>query len=301
MNPQYKIEIYDVNSALLHTIRADVTDLYYKKLMNNVGVGDFKFNLPMKKADEYVYNDIDLNDQVKIYLGRTLPANPNFIGQVTSVAAPTNSKAGFVREISGLSKGEILLRRIKGYKKWIVEDVHDIVDALCDDLSLGKTEVVADTTDITLEVDNESYNQILQRISDYWYDAGTQIKKDYYLDTSDNLVWKARPMRSTNVETLTVDGNIVSYDVTQKIEPVLNNISVFGKRVVFNPLDAQIYGRKYSQSGDDWTYSASGWTYTKGTVSQEVAGPAAAVGARKCCCSHRRTCRIHGFRVLELV
>jgi hypothetical protein len=116
-----------------------------------------------------------------------------------------------------------------------------------------------------LTVRTESYFELLKKNSDYYYDAGTQIKKDFYVDAGDaghlngHLVWKSRPIRTTGVETLTVGQNVLDYIVTRDYLPIKNNITVYGKAFA-----------KYPSDGDTWTENDHvNWTENSGTLYDE--------------------------------
>jgi hypothetical protein len=157
---------------------------------------------------------------------------------------------------------EILTRRLKRNKSWIATDADVIVTELASDLGLG-TSFSGDASDdyhVTLHVDVEPYIDVLRKVSDYWVSAGVEIRKDWTIDISNNLVWKTRPLRSgASVETLTIGENVTTYNVLRDGEPVRNYITVFGT----NGTNAQ-EGRCEPSNHDAWTYIAD-WTPTYGT------------------------------------
>lgn len=261
MIPAYKI-VTLTGAVEDYSITQDADNIRFSEVLTN-SVGTFGFTLPTKKGTGYVYNDITLHDKVKIYVGwDSVPANPNFIGYITRIEGPLSTEAGFVRRFTGLSQGEILRRRFKTDTYWGATEVDDIVDAVATDLSLGKTDIATETNTINYEVETKRYMDILKDISDYWISAGTQLKYDFYVDTDNDLVWKARPIRSSGVETLTVGQNILSYNVVRDVQSVKNNITVYG--CAEKPLPAD---------KDEWTESITNWTASAGTVAVDSSGP----------------------------
>ena len=70
---------------------------------------------------------------------------------------------------------------------------------------------------VALQVENKRYFDVLRSLSDYWYDAGTQIKKGFYVDVDNDVVWKSRPLRSAGVEAFTGGDHIISYQVIRDV------------------------------------------------------------------------------------
>jgi len=255
-NPVYKIETY-TGAAKDHTIEKNALNIYFKEVVTD-GIGHFSFMVPTKKnGGTYIYDDIALYDKVKIYLGYdNVGETPNFVGRVGTISAPLSIQGGYVRVISGLSQGEILLDRLKKNKYYDAVGASTIVTELASDLGLGTGQIAADATAVTMEVRTKTYFDVLKAISDYWYNAGTQIKKDFYVDVNNNLVWKSRPIRTAGVETLTVGENVLHYDVTRQIRAVRNDIVVYGKPERYLPSDK-----------DEWTESLTNWSASSGSLS----------------------------------
>jgi len=255
--PVYKIETW--NGSLNHTIEKEAIRVYSKEIITD-GIGHFSFTVPTKKNGGYFYDDIALNDKVKIWFGYdSVSGNPDFVGKVGRINGPLSTSQGYVRTISGLSQGEILSRRLKRWRTYDSIEVDDIVDEIADDLSLGK-DFSVDTTSVTLHVESESYFDLLQRISDYWYSAGSQVKKDFYVDVSNNLVWKSRPIRTAGVESFTVGKDILAYLVTRDLPQVTNKFYVFG-----------VGQKKQPEWRDNWTETLTNWTaYPGASVSLET-------------------------------
>jgi len=264
--PVYQIETWTV-AVKDHTITSDAISVYSKEIVTD-GVGHFNFVVPTKKNGDYYYDDIALNDKVKIWYGYdSVSGNPDFIGKVGAISAPLSTASGYVRQISGLSQGEILLRRFKKNKFYTGTNASVIVTEWANDLSLGTGDITADTNQPDIEVRTKSYFELLRFISDYWIDGANQIKKDFYVDIDNDLVWKTRPFRSgSSVETFTVGKNIIHYNVTQKVEQVKNDIVVYGEAT--KPLPS---------NKDNYTEPASspppGWSASSGTVDRDNTAP----------------------------
>ena len=254
--PVYKIETL-TGAVSDHVITDDAT-FYYKDVLTD-GVGTFSFTVPTERGGNYLYDDIALNDKVKMWLAYgSVGATPNFVGKVTSISAPLTTQQGYVRTISGLSQGEVLLRRYKTNKYWQATAVSGaagrIVNVIASDLGLGTGDIASETQTIDYELRAKSYFDVLRDIADYWVSAGTQLKYDFYVDVDNDLVWKARPIRAAGVEILTVGDNIKSYTVTRDAKRVKNSITVYGAAEKMRPT-----------SGDSWTESSSGdWTLQQG-------------------------------------
>lgn len=253
--PVFAIRTY-TGAVLDHTI-TDASSVYFKEVVTD-GVGHFTFTLPAKKGSLYTYKDITLYDKVKIWMGYDSvdpdSDTPLFVGRVGKILGPLSTERGYVRQISGLSQGEILLRRFKKNKTWQNTGASTIVTELATDLSLGTGDIESDSTQVTLGVETKRYFDLLQEISDYWYDAVTQVKKDFYVDVDNDLFWKSRPFRTSGVETLTIGDNIESYNVTRSVEPIKNQILVIGGGNVKNPTEE-----------DDWTKALTNWS-SSGTL-----------------------------------
>lgn len=223
--PVYKIEVYDPTPTLRHTI-TKARRVYYKDVLTS-SIGIFGFSVPTKKNGTIEYEDIAKHDIVKIWLD-TLTGDPDFAGRVVNITGPLNTEQGWIREITGLDNGEILLRRHKKNRVWDGVGASTIVEELADDLGLGKTKITADATSVDKVVETSNYFNVLRELSDYWYDAGSQIKKDFRVDSVGDLVWKTRPLRTVDVETFAVGTNILRYRVVRSVKPVFNSIDVYG-------------------------------------------------------------------------
>jgi hypothetical protein len=250
-----KIEIYNPAGALVYTLTDEALDINIKEILTS-GIGSFNFTLPAKKGVEYVYTDILGNWKVKLYLAQTYQVTPDLlcVGKIKKITGPMSTSEGYIRAFEGKNQGEILERRFKLNKCWLNTDVDDIIAEVASDLSLG-SDIAVDTSHVDITVRTETYFDLLKKASDYWVSAGTQVKKDFYVDTSDALVWKARPIRTSGVEVLTIGTNILEYTVIRDYLSIRNNITVYG-----------IANGRYPADGDSWTEgSATGWTEVVGT------------------------------------
>lgn len=279
-NPVYKIETY-TGAVLDHTITNEIRNIQFKETLTDA-IGSFSFTVPTKKNGGYYYDDIALHDKVKIYLGYdSVPANPNFIGRVTTISGPLSMQQGYIRIVSGFSQGEILLRRQKTNKHWNSTGASTIATDIANDLSLGTGDIDAEVIQEDIEVDTETYFNLLQRMSDYWNDATHQVKYDFYVDTDNDLVWKARPIRTAGVETLTVGKNLLHYNVTRDVNSVKNNINIYGKAKKLNPTDGDSWTEATTNWVSDGTLSADATDYTTGTKSVQTTRAATSTYMRR--------------------
>jgi len=256
-NPVYKIETW-TGETKDHTIGygadIDALNIYFREAITS-SVGVFSFAVPTVKGvpDPYYYGDIAIGDKVKIWMNYdSISGDPDFVGVVTKPNGRLSTAEGFVRQISGLSQGEILLRKQKKNRLWNGVEADDIIQELAEDLGIyDAAKIATDTTSETIEVQTERYMDVLKRVSDY-YDAGGSVKKDFMVDWENELVWKARPWRTTGVETLKTGEhphNILSYNVTRDVNAVKNNISVYGASFELPGLNHD----GYCELTTDWT------------------------------------------------
>lgn len=254
--PISKIEVWEPGAgSALYIITDKQISLYSKEVVTDA-IGNFSFAVPTKKNGSYEYTDIDLFDKVKIWYGyNSLEGDPIFVGRIGKISAPLSVQGGYIRQISGLSQGEILLRRFKKNKYYNAIAASTIVTDWATDLSLGTGNITADATSVTLEVRTKSYFDLLRFISDYWASAGSQIKKDFYVNVDNDLVWKTRPFRTAGVDSFTVGQNIIHYAVTRKSDQIKNEIAVYGSAEKPVPADK-----------DSWTDSLTDWSASAGTL-----------------------------------
>jgi len=242
MPADYKIEIYN-GANLLHTVTSkptnvpsgcDASELKYKDVLTT-GIGTFSFALACSVAGRY--SNVAVDDTARIWLSTTgsFSGDPQFRGTIYQIAGVGSGEEGHTRVFTGLGRGEILTRRLKHGKQWYDTHAHLIVDSIAASLGLGTGEIDPDAgmgaLHETINVETETYFDLLSRISDYWVTAGAgdQVKKDFYVDVNNNLVWKGRPIRSLpDVESFT-DGQYISYSVRRNLEEVKNNIRVIGQ------------------------------------------------------------------------
>lgn len=281
MIPVYKIEINPGGSPD-YTVTAQATSVHTHEILTS-GIGTFDFTLPTKAGNSYQYEDVGLNDTGKVYLGYDSISASDLItvGKVSRISAPLNNQSGYVRVFHCKNQGSVLTRRIKGRKVWENTEADDIVNEVANDLSLGTGDIATETQQIDLTVDKITYFEVMQKVSDHWVSAGTQLQYDFYVDTDNDLVWKSRPIRTSGVETLTVGQNILGYQVTRDGTGIKNEIYAYGKRESYDPqrygdVGSVTYptmqGRTYPSDGDSWTHG-SGWSDTEGTSSSDNTNP----------------------------
>ena len=266
--PVGRIEVWEPGGgAALYTIN-DAVGIYCKEIITD-GVGNFNFTVYSHKdfSGTYYYPNIDLGDTVKIWLDYdTIAGNPNYIGKVTKRSGPLLTETGWVRKIAGLSQGELLLRRFKKNKYYDAIGASTIVTEWANDLGLGAGDITADATAVTLEVRTKTYFDLLRWISDYWANAGVQIKKDFWVDLDGDLVWKVRPLRSAGVESLTTSDFLSDPLVEREVDSVKNDIVVYGEATKPKPSDKDSYTEPASSP-------PPGWSASSGTVDRDDSDP----------------------------
>lgn len=273
MIPVRKVEIWQ-GGARLYDATDDADNIRIHEVLTD-SIGTFEFTLPTKKNGDYLYNDVNPFDTVKIWLDYdAVPTDPLTIGKIYRITAPLKIDTGYIRVFSGKNQGEILERQIKGRKTWVNTSVSDIVTELATtDLGLGtKFDAPPDTTAVTMTTDADTYFDLLKKLSDYWTPIAI-VKKDFFVDWENDLVWKNRAtMRTVGVETLTVGVNILSYNLVYDGDQVKNKIYVYGEKAPFNALDPSVIGRKFPSDGDQWTWE-NGWLATIGSVASNADSP----------------------------
>ena len=296
MRPVYKIEIYDSTPTLIHTITSEAVEVRIKETLTQ-GIGTFSFTVPTVKGvpNPYYYNNVAVNDTVKMWLGYdSVSGDPLTVGKIYQITAPLSVDSGYLRHFACSNQGEILQRRIKTRKAWEGIGASTIVTELANDLSLTLGEITADATAVTLTTDGETYFDVLSKVSDYWFNAGTQVKKDFFVSWDNKLHWKTRPIRTAGVETLTVGDNLVSYRVLRDVLKVKNKIWVYGHDAPFDPNRAVLNyaGRTFPVGGDEWTYG-TGWTATKGTLSSDATAPKVGATDLRCAADGSFDCQYY--------
>lgn len=221
MKPIYKIETY-TGATLDNTITDKCKSLRVKSALTDQP-GTFHFELPGMDGLTKCYDDIALFDIVKIYLGYdSVPTSPLFVGRIENIGSQWSPE--YTRVFTGRDQSEVTSRLIRHQYNTGGNTAHSQVDKWAGDCGLGTTQVDADATAVTILSNQSKYDALMREISDY---AAT-ISKDWYVDISNNLVWKARPIRTSGVSTLTVGSNIKSYSLTRNINEVYNTFYVFG-------------------------------------------------------------------------
>lgn len=224
--PYYKIEIYTgtlASPTLIHSITDElVPPLRFKSCF---GIpGNFSFGLPMKMGSTITYADIQPFNIVKLYAGLTsLPSSPNFVGRIENISNQ-NSIQGAFRIFSGRDLAEVTTRLIRHQYNTGGGTAHTFADKIASDCGLT-ADTTADATAVEILSYESKYDELLKALSDY----GASINKDWYVDTSNALVWKVRPIRSMGVSVLTEGDNIKSYILTKGLQnEVFNTFYVFG-------------------------------------------------------------------------
>lgn len=283
-----RVEIYAKNGTTLKYALDNYCDDINVKSHLTSQIGNFHLAVPTQKGGDthYKFNDVVKQDLVKIWIENSSinpgTDTPKMVGRVQSVSAQ-GKKDGIIKVINGLDQGEVLQRRITSRKSWVGLTANQIVTELANDLSLGTSKISSDVNVIaSLVIDDQAYFEVLKKLSDYWISAGTQIKKDFYVDEVADLVWKARPFRTTPVITPVYKQDFIDYTLVNDgvIGELHNRINVYGKRVPFNAKDLNTIGRTNPVNGDSWTYDAT-WVATLGTVTQQTV-PAPKVGSDYC-------------------
>jgi hypothetical protein len=266
--PLYKIEILDQDATLIRTITSQADAIHTHDVLTSE-IGNFTFTLPAQRSAKNVYTDILTGYTCKISMGYQPPrGTPTYtllhVGKIKKISAPLQTQGGYIRVYEGRQLSAILESRQKKNKRWTNIDADVVADELADDLGLTPA-FDAETTDVSLTVKTETYKDILAKISDYWIDAGNQLKKDFWVDNTAALVWKNRPFRTVGVESFVVGQKQFTYQVFRDILPIKNNITVYGH--ASNPVPSD---------KDEWSEATSEWTGAGGTtVTQSSADPKA--------------------------
>jgi len=268
--PVCKIETY-TGGILDHTITDAMVSANTRERVTDA-VGQFTIVLP----SDTKYEDVALHDSVKIYFGYdTVPATPTFVGYVEKIEGTLSEHQGYTRKISGLALGEVLLRRLKcGHYSGTAASA--IVTELATELGLGVGDIVAEASTPPLEIMNQTYFEAMQTLSDIWINAGTQLRKEFYVDPDNHLVYQNRPLQAGTV-TLAIGSNIISYLVTRSLENVKNYVTVHGN---WDELFAS-----YMPPDENWTEpdaSCTNWTAITGTLSRDGADMVQGLYSVKC-------------------
>jgi hypothetical protein len=292
MLPKSKIEIYNASNTLIYTINNGAESIHTHEVLN--GVGNFSFTLPVKLfKPKYGYNDIIEGWKAKIYFnGYSTPVSADLIttGKLNKIAGPLDLGNGYTRVCDGKNLGAVLEQRQKTNKRYIATQADDIAAEIASDLGLS-TDFDVDTTAENITVRTLSYSDLLAQVSDYWYDAGTQVKKDFYVNPTGALVWKARPIRTTGVTPLTTTKK-ENYSVVRDTQTIKNHITVYGAATA-----------PFPNLKDDFTDALSGtynghawsWTATTGTLTLEAGLIGAKAGSYRINCASAGASNICDF------
>lgn len=259
--PNCRLKIYDTDEELTHTITTDILTASFTDVCTS-DVGSFTFSVPASNGFTNTYDDIGNNYLVQIEMGYDGVYTHLFSGKITDFTTQVSATA--IRVFEGKGLGECLERRFKRNKRWLNEDASDIVTELVLELSgdseLSGSTINNDSTDETITVETESYFDVFRKISDYWYDAGTQVKKDFGVDKDKEFFWKTRPIRTAGVETIS---NLLTYSLKRAILPSKNNITVYGAASAPYPIDKDLFTE---------SATAAGWVANTGTVTGATGG-----------------------------
>jgi len=275
-NPASKIEVYNASNELIYSLTSKTSLLRAKDILTST-LGTFTFTLPGREDTDYKYYDIVPGFKVKIWFGYdTISGDPFLVGKIQNVFGTSDNEGGYQRVFSGKSLTEVLQRRIKT-DNYMAEDASAIVTELATDLGLGTENITSDLTDVTLYVEDKTYFELMQALSDYWYSAASQINKDFYVSpcnthANGDLFWKTRPFRTiTNEYSLTTgsSGNIESCVVTRDKSRLINKLKVYGTTGKIGVPGEE--GRKEPSDGDLWTLDdLNNWVADWGTKSEET-------------------------------
>jgi hypothetical protein len=280
--PKYKIEIYNTSNVLIHTLEpdkgAEVLSIHTMETLN--AVGSFNFTVTNGPAGVYPLSGVRENWRVKIYGGNNTASTLLSYGKIKKITSALDDN-GYIRGFEGKNRTEILERRQKTNKMYQAEHADHIPSQVCSDLSLSSSST-ADTNPFSHLIRTETYLDLMKAVSDYWVSAGTQLKKDFYIDATDTLIWKNRPLRTAGVSTLTLGNNILSYNVIRDALVVRNNITVYGAARSAVPINK-----------DDYTDSLTNWTAIAGTLSLDATAPPAGTYWIRCDTDGASLCNIY--------
>ena len=259
-NANCKILIYDTSDTLIHTVTTDVLNCTVKPILTS-DIGTFNFSLPAQNGFTYVYNDIGAFYKAEMYLGyETLTSNDlQLTGRILKITNQYDGQQA-IRSFQGKDLGEQLERQFITNKGFLKAAGTIAKDDIATELGiLNYPWKMDDDTNVeSLNVRTKSYLEVLKTISDYWVDSSHRVQKDFYVDAVNDLVWKTRPIRTTDVETLTYGENILGYTLTYDIMPTKNSITVYGAPTAYLPDDK-----------DSYTEDLTDWTAPSGTLTAD--------------------------------
>lgn len=221
-------------------------------------IGDFYVTLPAQIAGKtYKYSDVALFDDVIIYLGKghTLSPNPICGGKINKITGEAGSNVS--RTFHGKTYAEVLERCFltQNFMAVYASAVATEIGSLA---GLNTASIVVDATNyISENYDGISYLEILNRVSDFWF-GSAMIQRDWFVDASKNLLWAARPFRTSGVETITFGRNMLQPTVYYDLSTVKNYIQCFGAAKRTEPLDVTI--------ADPYTEALTGWAGTDASI-----------------------------------
>jgi hypothetical protein len=247
--PLYKIEIYDLVPALLHTITSGACLVNVTPRVTT-GVGTFTIVLSAGQGadlteftnvvpfyDAYIWLDYD-----------SLSTNPRMRGKITAVRPIKNNNGAFV-EITGINYGEALLR-LHETNYWVSTRADTIVKAVNDAAGYdgAYNHITADATAINYDAVDKPLIDILTDVSEVrdkdWYVAYC------YTHNAKELWWFPR-QTDTSPVTLKEEDNLLTFNLPEDSKPVRNDIIVRGARLKTEPSDK-----------DSWTETTNLWSGT---------------------------------------
>lgn len=250
--PVYKLEIYNpTGPALRHTIEKDALAVSITPRITS-GVGTFNILLHRGSGIDWtLFNDVAHYDDIYIWLDfDSLSTNPRMRGKITNINDNLSDSA--LIQLLGKDYGEVLQRLLKT-KYWESTRADTIVKEINDDAGLDGTynHIVADATSLDYDAVDKPLIDILQDISEIrdkdWYVAYC------YTHNAKELFWFAR-QTDTSTVTLEEGVNIKQYKLLKDLNPIRNDITVYGARLKTLPSDK-----------DAWTDATTNW-YSDGTI-----------------------------------
>lgn len=177
---------------------------------------------------------VDIEDTIKIYLGRGRSAPTTLVmeGIINSIKYEITNKGG-IYTIAGVNKLEHIMNNVipaayKASDAWtsstiisdLITKVNDFNTGVKDTwIDIGKT-ISATTKEIDYyEMEKPIYHHIEQLSTNEYTGNGTYV---YYLDTSNNFVWKPRPTDAAGSETGTFEEGVDALSI--KLEKGIFNV-----------------------------------------------------------------------------
>ena len=211
-------------------------------------IGSFEFEIPDVSGSlgtAGAFKHIHPFYNVDLALGYTNTGSLNFSGKIETIVSGLSVKTGYTRTFLGSDKGECLTRVLSN-RAYVNNSGDTIVQGLRNHCT-GSTTGNISTSDTQLSGDSSDYNIVLnnENILTGLKKYSSRANKDIYVDTGSLL-------RSFTKESLTgsqvFDSGFLEYTVSEDLNPVKNDVYIFGMR---NP--ANISGSDIPTNHDDWT------------------------------------------------